>query len=156
MLDFQRKQDLAQFTHQLLFRGEEQVAGQLHGDGAAALRHLAFLHDAQCRADQALPVNAGVLVEAIVLGVEEGVDHHRRHVGQLDGDPALFAEFADQGAVAGVDAQRDLQLDVAKAINRRQAGQQGPDHAGRAEHGEQESQQQEIKGPTQHVVERKK
>ena len=54
--------------------------------------------------------SAGVLVEVLVLGGEEGVDDELRH--RLDGqiEPALLGVFGEQRAVGGVDARHHRRL----------------------------------------------
>jgi hypothetical protein len=42
-----------------------------------------------------------MLVEALVLGGEDGLLHALRHVGDPDDRPALLAELADQLALGG-------------------------------------------------------
>ena len=63
----------------------------------------------QTGAEDALPVDAAVLVEIGVLGREEGLLQTLRHVCDAYRDAAGLAEGRNQLAVGGIDAQRNLQ-----------------------------------------------
>jgi hypothetical protein len=64
-----------------------------------------------------------VPTEAIVLSGQEGLNQLGRQLVVADRDAALFADRLDQLAVPGIDAQRHLELDLAKAAH---IGQRGP------------------------------
>ena len=49
-----------------------------------------------------------MLVEALVLGSENGVLHHLRNRLNVNHRPALFAKFANKKAVCGINTQRDF------------------------------------------------
>ena len=113
-LDAQRKNPLLEFSNQRPVAGEKVLAGDLLGDGAAALVTLAGIeNEQQDRPQRALVVDARMLEEAIVLRREHGLDDHRRHVFEVD-RYAPFAELGDQPSVAAVDGQRDLNAHVAQ------------------------------------------
>ena len=65
-------------------------------------------------------VDAAVVVEALVLGGEDRVDHRLGDVLDRDERAPLLAEFADQRAFGAVDPQRDLRLVVSEHFQRRQ------------------------------------
>ena len=79
----------------------KEVAGELHGDGGRA-RDAAAEHGALGGAEDADPVDAVVLVEALVLGGEEGLDDGGRHLVERHHGAALEAEIGDEPAVGGV------------------------------------------------------
>ncbi len=72
------------------------------------------------RAHDALPVDARVLEEAVVLGGQHGLHDHRRDLLPGNGDTALLADLPEQAAVAAVHAQRHLQAHVAQQRDVRQ------------------------------------
>ena len=49
-----------------------------------------------------------MLIESLVLGSEDGLFHDIGHILDMHDGTALFAEFADQIAVRGINAQRSL------------------------------------------------
>ena len=73
-LDLEGEQHLVELAGERLFLGQEEVARDLHGDGARALAHAARDEIGQRRPRHADVVHAAVLVEALVLGGEDGVD----------------------------------------------------------------------------------
>ena len=64
-----------------------------------------------------------VAKEAVILGGEKGLDQLGRQLVVADRDTPLLADRGDQPSIAGVDAQRHLQLDVPQAVH---IGQRGP------------------------------
>jgi hypothetical protein len=72
VLDAQRQEDLPDLAGDGLFAAQEEVPRDLHRDRAAALRGLSRGGKRDGGAGQALPVHAGVLEEAVVLGRQEG------------------------------------------------------------------------------------
>ena len=65
-------------------------------------------------ARDALPVDARVLEEAVVLGGEHRLHDDRRNLLPGHGHAPLLADLREQLAVAAEDAQRHLQADVAQ------------------------------------------
>ena len=61
-----------------------------------------------------------MLVESLVLGGEDRIAHRFRHGIDLDHRAPFLAEFADQQALAAVDAQRHLGLVIGENLERRQ------------------------------------
>ena len=87
-----------------------------------ALAHAAGDEIGQRGARHADVVDAAVLIEALVLRRQDGVDHGLGHILDPHHRPALLAELADQLAVGAVDAQRDLRLVVGEHFQRGQGG----------------------------------
>ena len=69
---------------------EEEVAGNLLRDGRAALAAAAGQHVGECGADDAGDLDAGVFVEAVVLGGENGVLDVVGHFGEAHEVAALL------------------------------------------------------------------
>ena len=79
------------------------VPRQLHRDGREAFGHPHLDQVAPDRAEHAEPVDAVVLVEALVLGGDERGLDHRGHLGQGHDGAPLLAQLGDEAAVGGVD-----------------------------------------------------
>ncbi len=122
-LDLEGEQRLVQLSGQGFLRREEKVPGHLHGDGACPLAPPPGDQIRIGRSYDADIIDAGMLVEPVVLGGEDRLLHHRRDVLDADRHAAFLAELADQDAVGGVDAQRDLGLVVGDGV---EGGQVGP------------------------------
>ena len=88
---------------------EERIARDLHGDGAESLAHPEVPHVAECRPEYAAPVEAIVLVEATILGGEEGLpyiqgDGIQRNVDathECDASEKVVVPIHDAAAFAG-------------------------------------------------------
>jgi hypothetical protein len=124
VLERDGQEDLAQLAPQRPLVLDERRAHQLLRDGAAALPRAGKSGRDEQRARHALPVDARVLEEPVVLGGQEGLDDHLRQLRVGHGQPALLADLADQAAVPAVDAQRHLQLEIAQLRNVRERGAQ--------------------------------
>ena len=83
-------------------------------------------------AKQAGDIDTPVLIEAIVFSGQKGIDKSLRHFDYADGGAALFAKLADQLAVAAIDAQWCLELDIAQLLDFGKAG--GDIQEGRAKY----------------------
>ena len=79
-----------------------------------------------------------MLVEILVLGGEEGVDHQLRHRLDRDIEPALAGIFGEQRAVAGVHARHHRRLVVLQLRIVRQVLGEMPQQAGRRGDADQE------------------
>ena len=116
-LDLHREQrflDLAGHRH---FVGQQEVLGDLLRDRGRALRTAAgavVLDVGQAGARDAREVDAAVLVEALVLGRDEGVDHKPRYCLDRQVEPALARILGEQLAVGGVHARHHRGLIVLK------------------------------------------
>ena len=62
-----------------------------------------------------------MLVEALVLGRQDGLAHDLRDVLDPDKGPALLAKFAQQIALRRENPERDLGLIVGQRLKRRQS-----------------------------------
>jgi hypothetical protein len=114
-----RDEDLLQLAADGLLLREERAARRLHGDGARALAFAGGHVDEQ-RAHDALPVEAVMLEELIVLGGDERVLDDLRYLLVSHGVAPLLADLRDKLAARGVDAQRHRQLVVLHRGDRRQ------------------------------------
>ena len=86
---------------------------------------LRFLMSTSTRARHALPVDAGVLVEALVFGDDERVADERRDVGDLDERAPLEPELGDEAAVGGVELRRLVRLVVVERARPADSGRRG-------------------------------
>ncbi len=131
--DAQRQQrflDLARDRH---FVGEQEILGHLLGDGRGALRPAAtaeILHIKQRRAGNAVHVDAGMLIEVLVLCRDKGVGHELRD--RLNGqiEPPLIGIFGKQRAVGRVDARHHRRLVILQLRIIRQVFGKMPQNAG--------------------------
>ena len=140
-LDFQRQQRLLDLALERDLVGQKEVLGDLLGDRGRALRPAARsvgLHIEQAGANDAAEVEAVVLVEVLVLGGEEGVDHHLRHGLDRNVEPALRGVFGDQRTVAGMDAGHHRRLIVLQLRVVRQVLGEMPEQTGARANGHQE------------------
>ena len=70
-------------------------------------------------AGDAHPVDAGVVVEALVLGDDERVAHVLRDLVELDERAALEPDLGDEAAVGGVELRRLLRRVLVEHLDRR-------------------------------------
>ena len=104
-------------------RGQEQVAGELLGDGRGALQRVAA-RAGRAPGRGAMPhrVEAEVVVEAPVLDGDEGGRHVGRQVVDIDRRRVLAAAHGDHRAGAVEIGDRGLALDVVELRGVRQVG----------------------------------
>ncbi|HRH85495.1 MAG TPA: hypothetical protein PLO41_01495, partial [Rubrivivax sp.] len=97
---------------------QEKVARHLHGDGAAALLLFMGVGEFQHGAQHRQPVDARVLIEAIVFGGDDRLLEQGRHL--LDGHrrAPLLTEFGNQAPVVGEHLERRLQPHLAQRLDR--------------------------------------
>ena len=122
VLDFEGEQHFVELAGVGFLAGEEEIAGDLLGDGAGALFLAAGgqVHDGG--ACHAQGVDAAMLIEALVFGCQNGLFHRGRHIFDANDVATLFAKFADQMAVGGKYAQRYLRPIIGERFERRQVG----------------------------------
>ena len=118
---------------------EEQLAGQLLGDGAPALgaaeRAAPDPDDVLLeRPDDAHVIDALVRIEPGVLGGDDGLLQDVGNARVRDFDPPLLGELLDDVALVGQDRGDDLGPEVLELVDRREVVPDG--HVG-AEHGAQ-------------------
>ena len=134
-LDLERQQRFLDLTGERDLVGQKEVLGDLLRDGRGALRPavraevLRVVDRGACDAGEVQPA---VLVEVLVLGREEAVDHQLRHRLDRDVKPALARVFGDQRAVAGVHARHHRRLVVLELRVIRQVLGEMPEQPGRA------------------------
>ncbi len=95
---------------QVLLVAEDPVLDELLRDRRSTLGDLAAGEVLDEGPRHAADVDAGVLPERLVLGVDDGVDEDLGHLGELGRLPVLGAELADLGAVGVVHDRRLGQL----------------------------------------------
>ena len=121
-------------------RLEQGLLDQLLGDGGAALDHRPRQHVAEQGPGGALDVQAAVLVEARVLDVDQGLQHHRGDLLGRHGHPVVPVEPGDRRSVGRQDdgvAGRGLVAQHARQrgqqVRRGAHGQAGPHDPGQEE-----------------------
>ena len=118
-LDLPGQQHLAQLAGDGLFPGQEEVPGDLHRDRPGALLGAAG-QVGDRRPEHRQIVDAAMLVEALVLGGQNGLFHDIRDFGDRDDRPALLAEFAQELPFGRNHPQRDFRLVFGQRLERRQ------------------------------------
>ena len=116
-LEPHRQQRFLDLAAERNFVGEEEVLRDLLGDGRGALRPASgaeILRVQQRRARHAGIVDAAMLVEILVLGGEERVDHQLRNRLDRQIQPAFLGIFGEQRAVRGMDARHHRRLVILK------------------------------------------
>ena len=119
-LEREREEDFAQLAPELLLFRDERGAHELLGQGASALRELHGRRRDDDGAHDALPVDTGMLEEAVVFRSEDGLHDDRRYLLPGHRDAALFSDLREQATVPAVDAKRNLQAHVAQHCDVRQ------------------------------------
>jgi hypothetical protein len=106
----QRELGLLQLARQRALLGQEEVLGELLGQGRAALRHAAMQDVGDECAGDADRIDAPVLVEAAVLDGDEGLGQIGRQILQRDIGAGHLAALGQHGAVDtdDVDGRRAL------------------------------------------------
>ena len=89
-------------------------------DGRGALFFSTANNIARGGAQNSERIDAAVLVEAFVLGGQDGLLEDFRRVLDAQEGTALLAEFADQVTVCGIDAQRNLGAVIGQDVERRE------------------------------------
>ena len=120
-LDLTRDFRFLDFADRAFFAGDllrEDVARQLHRDRGESLR-VAVDRRANDYAGGAVPVDAGVLVEALVLGADERVLHDLRYLIDLDQGATLKAELGDESSINRVELRGLMRRVLAQDFDRR-------------------------------------
>ncbi len=96
-LDAGGEHDLAQLPLEIDPASDQEILGDLLGDGRAALRAPRIGEVADQRPDHAALIDAAMLVEALVLGGDEGLAHHGRDILERhpDAPPRLLADIGE-------------------------------------------------------------
>ena len=119
-LDLTRDFRFLDFADRTFFAGDlfgEDVARQLHRDGGESLR-VSVDRRAQDDGGSAVPVDAGVLVEALVLGADERVLHDFRNLVDFDERSSLETQLSDESAVNCVELRRLVRRVLAEDLDR--------------------------------------
>ena len=112
-LDPQREQRFLDLALERHLVGQEKVLGDLLGDGRGALRPAAaaVVFDVQhAGAHDAVEVDAGMLVEILVLRRDEGVGDELRYRLDRQVEPPLLGVFGEQRAVGGMHPRHHRRL----------------------------------------------
>ena len=117
-LDADGEDRLLELALELLLARQQEVLGHLLGDGRGTLGALlaVVLQVVDHGAGNAGEVEAAVLVEALVLGGQEGGNHQLGHDVDRHEDAPLAGVLGHQAAVVGVDARHDRRLVLGKAV----------------------------------------
>ncbi len=102
-LDLDGKDDLLHLAAEALFRGEEKIAGELHGQGRSSLGAALGAEVAVGGAYEALQVDAPVFLKVLVLDGEDGLAQHRGEVFIRGDDAALQGKGPDDASLVIVD-----------------------------------------------------
>ncbi len=134
-----RQDGLLDLARHGAFLGQEQVLGELLGQGRAALHAAAADDVAQQRTGDPHGVDAVVDIEAPVLDGHEGLRQVGRKVLQRDGCPARVAAIGERRAVVGHDRDVRRPFRHGELVDRRQLarvigdGAAGPERSPDAE-----------------------
>jgi hypothetical protein len=114
LFDAKRQQRLLELAIHGAVAGQQEVLGHLLGDGRSANEAAVALDDVlpidDDRPHQCAPVDARMLVERLVLSRQEGVDEPFGHRTDWHEQPSFAGVFADQRAIAGMDARHHRRL----------------------------------------------
>ena len=136
-LEPQRQERLVDFALDGALVAEEQILGELLGDGRAALHHAAGLRVGHQRAERAVKVDAEMLVEAAVFGRQRRLDQIVGHFVERHRIVVLDAAVADLVAVAVEKRHREIgflqPVFVRGLAHRRDAERQHEEQAAGAE-----------------------
>ncbi len=140
-LDPHRQQGFLDLARERDLVGQKEVLRDLLGDRGGALRTavgteiLRVEHGGTRHAGE---VDAAMLVEVLVLGREERVDHQLRNRLDRQVQAAFLGIFAEQRAIGGVDARHHRRLVILKLRIVRQVLGEMPDQPGHGGDADQE------------------
>ena len=113
--------------------GQEQILGELLGDGRAALRGAAAQHVGDQRAHDSERVDAVMRVEAAILDGDEGLRHVVGQLAQRHRGAAHVAARGERRAVGAEDQDRGRALGNFERLDRRQVDADPDQNADRAD-----------------------
>ena len=122
VFDLQCEQHLVDLARQRLLGREIEIARNLHRDRRCALAAVRLAEVRKARTDDALVVDAAVLIKARIFDREHGVLHDFRNLRDGNIVASLFAELTDQHTVGREDAHRQLRSIVREAADLGQIG----------------------------------
>ena len=102
-LDLKGEHDLLHLAPEVAIGGEEQVAGELHGEGGRTLGAAAGADVAESGAAHAPEIDAEVGLEILVFGRDDGVAQDLGEIFVAADHPALQGEGADDAALVVVE-----------------------------------------------------
>ena len=140
-LDLHREQRFLDLAGERHLVGQKEVLGDLLRDRGRALRAAAgaeILQIQHAGARDALEIEPAMLVEILVLGRDEGVDHHLRHRLDRQIQSALLGVFGEQRAVGRVHARHHRRFVILQLRIIRQVLGVMPHHSGDAGDADQE------------------
>ena len=146
----QREHDFLKFAGDGAFLGEEQIFGELLGDGRAALRRAAMKYVGDERARDAERIDAAMRVKAAVLDGDEGVGHVIRQFADGDRGAAHVAARRQRRAVDAEDEHRGRTLGYFQGLDRRQTDADPDERADAADQRPQRQHGAPIGGAAEH------
>ena len=120
MLQPDREDRLLDLAGDRALLGQEQVLGELLGDGRAALHPPPFHHIAQHRAADAQGIDAPMGIEAMILDGDEGLGQIGGQIPDMDRGAAGVAAIGEQGAVIGENGDVGRTLGHGELVDGRQ------------------------------------
>ena len=111
-LDPEREKRLPDLALERPLVGQEKILGDLLGDGRGALDALAALREHEQGAQDAFGIDAGMGVEILVLGGDEGLLDERRDGGDRQIEAPLARIFGDKRSVARMNTRHHRRLVV--------------------------------------------
>jgi len=120
-LDLQREQHLLHLAAEgAVAAVKEEVAGQLHGDGAGAFRFAALQQVTVSGPRDAREIDSPVILKVLVFDAGDGIEEYFGALLVGHEDAALQGEAADHLAVIGVDLRHHIGAVGFKRANLRQ------------------------------------
>ena len=148
VLEPDRQHHLLQLArHRALLR-QEEVLGQLLGDGRAALRDAASQHVGDHGAHEAERVDAVVRVEPPVLDRQERLRQVGRHLLERDRGAAHLAAVGEHAAVERDDLHRRRPLRHLERLDRRQVVGDPEQQADAGDHAPQRGDRRPVEHPS--------
>ena len=120
MFEPERERDFLQLARDRAFLGEEQIFGELLGDGRAALRSATAQNVGDKGARDTQGIDAMMRVEAAVLDGNEGLGHVSRQFAKRHRSPAHVAPGRERRAVQAKDQHRGRSLRDFQRLDPRQ------------------------------------
>ena len=151
-LEPEREIGLLDLALQRALVGEEEVLGELLGDGGAALHDAARPGVLHQRAEGAHDVDAEMLEEAAVLRRDHRLDEVVRQVLELDGIVLQDAALADDVAIAVEEGDGEIRLLAPVGMNLVEGGDGEGEEDERAEHAERIALGRELEEPAAQAV----
>ena len=117
LLNFQGQEGFFDFTCPCFFRCQEEIPGELLGDGASTDCFLAGGRQRPDSPRDALVVNSGMFVKTRIFSGKECLFQVIRCFFNRDGDPSFFTENPQQFAVLTENPERNLELYITQSLD---------------------------------------